>query len=214
VFTGIVEEMGRVVRVTRSGGGLGLHISAREVLVATHIGDSMAVNGVCLTVTGLGAGGFSAQVMPETVNRTTLGSVAAGDWVNLERARQIGGRLGGHLVTGHIDGLAEVVAVRSQVASRVLRFRAPSQCLRYVVPKGSITLDGVSLTVAENSGDTFAVALIPHTMAHTTLGRCAVGARVNFESDLIGKYVDRLLGSAAPSSGVTEQFLKKVGFWE
>lgn len=194
MFTGLVEELGRVKAARGGAGGLQLVIGARMAGQA-RVGESISVNGVCLTVTGRGDGFFTAEVMPETVRRTTLGSLRAGDPVNLERSLQVGGRLGGHLVTGHIDGVGTVTSREREGSSVVLVIRGPEEVHRYLVPKGSVAVDGVSLTVAALTGDGFLVSLIPHTAGVTTLGGKSPGDRVNLEADLIGKYVERLLGA-------------------
>lgn len=206
LFSGLVEELGRVTRVERQGEARVLVIQAQVVLAGTRPGDSIAVNGACLTVRTLTDGGFSADVMPETVRVTTLGRLHPGDRVNLERALRLGDRLGGHLVTGHVDGVGEVR--RRQPLDNafsphripdaagtpcILEIGAPPQVARYLVPKGSVAVDGVSLTVVSHDEAVFRVSLIPHTAAATTLGRVRPGDRVNLEADLLGKYVERLM---------------------
>jgi riboflavin synthase len=185
VFTGIVEELGRVRR--RHGGRF--EFEAATVLEGLHVGDSVAHNGCCLTVVDVGAGWYAVDVVDETLRRTTLGELAAGDPVNLERPVRLSDRLGGHLVQGHVDAVGEVVRPAPD-----LRVRMPSELARYVVEKGSITVDGASLTVVEAGPDTFSVAIIPHTAAQTTLGHRQAGDRVNLEVDVVAKYVERLLG--------------------
>ena len=194
MFTGIVEEQGRVRGVTPNEGGARLVIDANAVLDDAELGASIAVNGCCLTVTDFDAGSFAADAVIETLARTNLGDLAAGDPVNLERPLRLADRLGGHLVQGHVDATG-VVRDRAPEpdGSTMITIEAPDRVLRYVVHKGSITVDGVSLTVARCDDDAFAVALIPHTLAVTTLGTRAVGARVNLEVDLVAKYVEALV---------------------
>lgn len=196
MFTGIVEELGVVRAITPRAGGARLDIGATTVLDDATIGASIAVNGCCLTVVELGDGAWSADAVVETLARTNLGDLAAGDPVNLERPVRLADRLGGHLVQGHVDGTGVVLEREPQSDGSVLVwFDGPPEVTRYVVHKGSITVDGISLTVAETAGDRFAVAVIPHTLSVTTLGTRAVGARVNLEADLVAKYVERLLPS-------------------
>jgi riboflavin synthase len=194
VFTGIVEELGTVRRVHPVGGGARIEIAATQVLADTAIGASIAVNGCCLTVVELGEGGFAADAVTETLRRTSLGALTAGDPVNLERPVRVDDRLGGHLVQGHVDAVGTIRAREPNAdGSQRVAFAAPDAVLRYVVEKGSITVDGVSLTVAEVLTDGFAVAVIPHTLAVTTLGAKAPGDGVNLEVDVIAKYVERLM---------------------
>jgi riboflavin synthase len=198
VFTGLVEGQGTVASVERVPGPLGaalrLHVLA-PWLDGLGEGDSVAVSGCCLTVTGLPDGGFTADVVGETVERTALGRLAPGDRVNLERPLAVGDRLGGHLVQGHVDGVGQVLAVEAAGDGSVLRVRLAAELARYVVVKGSIAVDGVSLTVTGTGPDWFSVALIPHTRQVTTLGARAAGDPVHLEVDVLAKYVERL---AAP----------------
>jgi len=196
MFTGIVEELGRVRANEPHEGGTRIEIECRAVLDDAVIGASIAVNGCCLTVVELADGWWAADVQRESVNRTTLGDLAAGDPVNLERPVRLADRLGGHLVQGHVDAVGEVSARDALPdGSTRVSVRVPPEVVRYVVEKGSITIDGVSLTVTDvDDGDaTVAVALIPHTLDVTTLGPAVVGTRVNLEVDLVAKYVERLL---------------------
>ncbi|MEV6814883.1 riboflavin synthase [Micromonospora sp. NPDC051296] len=205
MFTGIVEELGEVVGVTPTAQDSAL-VAVRGPLVTSDArhGDSIAVNGVCLTVVDVDGGVFTADVMGETLRRSALGALRAGDRVNLERAAALGSRLGGHLVQGHVDGVGEVLAREPAERWETVRFRLPATLSRYVVEKGSITVDGVSLTVAEVGPDWFAVGLIPTTLSLTTLGARAVGDSVNLEMDVLAKYVERLLGArAADGAGPT-----------
>ncbi|MFG2062846.1 riboflavin synthase [Micromonospora sp. NPDC048871] len=199
MFTGIVEELGEVVGVTPTAQDSAL-VAVRGPLVTSDArhGDSIAVNGVCLTVVEVDGGVFTADVMGETLRRSALGGLRPGDGVNLERAAALGSRLGGHLVQGHVDGVGEVLAREPAPRWETVRFRLPAGLSRYVVEKGSITIDGVSLTVAEVGTDWFTVGLIPTTLALTTLGTRAVGDPVNLEVDVLAKYVERLLGTNPP----------------
>ena len=195
MFTGIVEEVGTVAEITGPPGPQ-LTVTCNTVLGDTKIGDSINVNGCCLTVVKMGDGSFTADMMGETLARTALGELAPGAHVNLERALQLSGRLGGHLVQGHVDGVGEIVEMTPQQSEHgdrwtVMRCAMPSAVARYVVEKGSITVVGVSLTVTDADGVTFGVGLIPHTMAVTVLGGRAVGDRVNLETDVIAKYTEQ-----------------------
>ncbi len=192
MFTGIVVERGSVRRSRTRGGVLDLEIDAVGVARALDVGDSVAVSGACLTATATSRRRFSAEVVPETVARTTLGDLQRGDRVNLELPLRMTDRLGGHLVQGHVDGVARAARVEVEDDVRRVWFSAGDDVLRYLVHKGSVALDGVSLTVVEVGRETFQVALIPHTLRATTLGDISSGARVNVEVDIIAKYVERL----------------------
>ena len=216
MFTGIIEEVGEGRRVLSGGTAGEIAIRAKTVLEGTKLGDSIAVNGVCLTVTGLLGDGFTADVMPETLRRTNLGRLGSGSKVNLERAIAAEGRFGGHIVSGHIDGVGTIRSQRREANAVWLTIAAPKDILQLIVMKGSIAIDGVSLTVADLTADTFAVSIIPHTAAQTILLTKPAGEPVNLENDVIGKYVRRLLNpyqQAYPqSSGITEEFLMQYGF--
>lgn len=217
MFTGIVEEMGTVRRVTMGGSSAVLEIRAEIVLEGTKIGDSIAVNGVCLTVTTLTGNGFTADVMAETLRRSSLAELHPGSRVNLERAMAMNGRFGGHIVSGHIDGTGTITRMEQEDNAVWLTVAADPKLLRYIVEKGSIAIDGVSLTVAAAGERDFQVSLIPHTGSQTTLLSKGIGAVVNLENDVIGKYVERLLcgssGKKAPErAGVTAEFLAEYGF--
>ncbi|QJY48483.1 riboflavin synthase [Pseudonocardia broussonetiae] len=197
MFTGIVEEMGEVIAVRESAEVVVFTVRGPVVTGDAGHGDSIAVNGVCLTVIdpqGSTDGTFSVELVPETLARSSLGAVREGTAVNLERAVPVSGRLGGHIVQGHVDGVATLVSRTPAERSDELAFSLPPDLARYVVEKGSITVDGVSLTVASVGPDSFTVALIPTTLAHTTLGARAVGDTVNIEVDVLAKYVERLVG--------------------
>ncbi len=207
MFTGIIEEVGVIVR--RSGPDLA--IMAEKVLEGLQLGDSVAVNGVCLTVAALNPDGFVMQVSPETFKRTTLGGLRAGHAVNLERAMAAGGRFGGHFVQGHVDGVGQVDGVTPQGDFSLWRFRAPAEVARYLVPKGSVTVDGISLTVVDPEGDSFAVAVIPTTVSETALSGKRAGDAVNLEADMIGKHIYHYLKGGA-GEGMTVDFLARHGF--
>jgi riboflavin synthase len=193
MFTGIVEERGRITSVEPLGDAVRVTISAHDVLEGTRHGDSIAVNGVCLTVVDFDATSFSADVMQETLNRSSLSATSAGSQVNLERAARLDSRIGGHLVQGHVDGTGTVLSIEPSEHWTLVRFSLPEGFGRYVVEKGSITVDGVSLTVVDAARDSFSVSLIPTTLQVTTLGDRTVGDRVNLEVDAIAKYVERLM---------------------
>jgi riboflavin synthase len=194
MFSGIVEEIGEVhAATTDAAQGNALTIGCRVAIEGARIGDSIAVNGVCLTVTALLDAGFTAGLSPETLRRTNLGRLRVGDPVNLERSLALGGRLGGHYVQGHIDGVGQIVAVTPEGDSRRVAIRPPPGLMRYIVEKGYVAVDGVSLTVAALDHDTFTVALIAHTQQAVIMGRQGVGAPVNIEVDVIAKYVERLV---------------------
>ena len=222
MFTGIVEELGSVRRVLPSSCAGKIVIAARKVLEGTQVGDSIAVNGVCLTVVELGSDEFTADVMPETLRKTGLGQLKAGDPVDLERAMAADGRFGGHIVSGHIDGTGRIKEVRPEQNAQIVTIEAPRHILDLVVEKGSIAIDGISLTVASVSPTTFSVSIIPHTAAQTVLLKKRAGDIVNLENDIIGKYVQKLLGSAvgagasaadaASSSGLSLEYLQANGF--
>lgn len=215
MFTGIIEETGTLLSVRGDASGVRLEIAASKVLEDTAPGDSIAVNGVCLTVTP-GDGRFTADAMPETLRRTSLHALAPGARVNLERAVAAGGRLGGHLVSGHVDACGRVISLMRDGIAELLRVQLPSGVARYVAVKGSVALDGVSLTVTAVEDAGLTVSLIPHTRAATTLGLLRPGSPVNVEVDMVARYVERLLSApgsgAAGQRGLTMEFLKENGF--
>ena len=219
MFTGLIEEVGRVASTTRptSGGqgGVRLGVVAKILDEPMPLGASLAVNGVCLTVVTARHGHVELDVGPETIARTTLGSIATGSPVNLERAMKLGDRLGGHLVQGHVDGVGRIVAAQARGEAWDVRVAMPQPLLRYVIEKGSICVDGISLTVNTLESDGFWISLIPHSQSLTTLKDKAPGDSVNLEVDLIGKYVERLLGPRVEpkgASGVTLKTLEEAGF--
>ena len=205
MFTGIVEEIGSI-RAARPGQ---LLIAAQKVLEDTRPGDSIAVNGVCLTVTEFAPDYFSVEVMPETLQRTNLGALRSGDGVNLERPLAVGGRFGGHFVQGHVDGVGRVRSVTPQGGALVLKFEAIPEITRYVVEKGFIAVDGVSLTVVQCNSTSFGVSLVRYTLENTTLSVRRPGDTMNLEVDIIAKYVERLREGG---TGITKEFLAEHGF--
>lgn len=215
MFTGIIEEIGTVERIKRGAHSAVLTIGARAVLEGTKIGDSIAVNGICLTVRLLGGGSFSADVMHETLNRSALAGLSAGDHVNLERAMPADGRFGGHIVAGHVDGVGKITRVRRDDTAVWYTIEAARPVLRYVVEKGSVAIDGISLTVAAVTETDFSVSVIPHTAAKTVLGERRAGDSVNLETDVVGKYVEKLLAPAPErreGGAITREFLSRYGF--
>lgn len=211
MFTGLVEETGVVRAVRRSGRSLHLTVGARKVLEGTRIGDSIAVNGVCLTVVALDHDSFTADVMPETYEKTNLKQSPVGALVNLERTMALGDRFGGHIVQGHVDGTGTILSMERDEIAVWVTVRAPADILRYVVPKGSIAIDGISLTVVDVAEDRFRVSLIPHTFAVTAMCRRRPGDVVNLETDILAKYVERML---AGQSRIDESFLRQHGFMD
>lgn len=206
MFTGIVEEIGIVREVGRDH----LTFQAQRVIEGTKIGDSIAVNGVCLTIVSLQNDGFSVDVMPETLRRTSLGRLHYGDKVNLERAVVLGGRLGGHMVLGHVDEVGEVLDVSNEEGARIVRISAPAELVPYMVDKGFVAVDGVSLTIADVDDSSFVVSLVAYTMEHTTLGKKRPGDAVNLEADVIGKYVQNLEQQRKRS--LSMELLREYGF--
>ncbi len=217
MFTGIVEEIGKVKSIKKGTNSAILEIEARLVLEGTKLGDSIAVNGICLTVTDLTANSFRADVMHETLNRSALKSAKAGMKVNLERAMLAGGRFGGHIVSGHVDGVGKIKSIKKDDNAILYRIEAEGKILRYIVEKGSITIDGISLTVADVTGRDFMISAIPHTVAQTILSEKKVGDYVNLENDIIGKYVEKLMTPEGQNkqenkSKISKEFLLANGF--
>lgn len=218
MFTGIIEETGTIRKVISGSISGSIEIQASKVLEGTNIGDSIAVNGVCLTVTSIRGGSFTADVMAETLRRTNLGSLKAGSAVNLERAMAADGRFGGHIVSGHIDGTGTVETITPEGNAVWVSITCATGILRLIVEKGSICIDGISLTVAYVDDTRFKVSIIPHTGEQTTLLKRKPGDHVNLENDVVGKYVEKLLtpytkaGEPESGSGITLDFLSKYGF--
>lgn len=215
MFTGIVEEVGVIERIQRGRLSAVLSIQAEKILRDINVGDSIAVNGVCLTVTSFTARSFQADVMHETLDRSSLAGLTGGSHVNLERAMPANGRFGGHIVAGHVDGVGKIISVRRDDTAVWYRIQASPQILRYIVEKGSVAIDGISLTVARLGKEDFSVSAIPHTVQITTLGERRAGDLVNLENDVVGKYVERFLLSAAEpqkASGISMEFLTRCGY--
>lgn len=206
MFTGIIKEVGKVLEAPPGK----LVVSAGKVMSGMEAGQSIAVNGVCLTVTGFDERSFSVEVMPQTLRHTNLGKLAPGEKVNLENALALGGQVGGHLVQGHVDATGRVAAITREGEARLIKVSAPPEVMRYVVDKGFIAVSGVSLTVADIGRDWFGVSIVGHTLASTTIASWRAGTEVNLEADIIGKYVAKMV--AARTGGITEGFLQEHGF--
>jgi riboflavin synthase len=217
MFTGIIEEVG-ILEEFSTGNGFGvMKIKCNEVLKETKIGDSIATNGVCLTVKEKSPYSFKAEVMGETLAKSNLGNLKVGDKLNLERALRLSDRLGGHIVSGHIDGVGTIVSIKEESNGTWFTISAPKEVLRYIIYKGSIGIDGISLTVAYVDDEVFKVSVIPHTLDNTILPDKKVNSKVNLECDLIGKYVEKLFGGKdekgeEEKSGITMEFLRNNGF--
>lgn len=217
MFTGIIEEVGTLEKII-TGNGFGImKVKCSKVLEDTQIGDSIATNGVCLTVREKDAFSFSADVMGETLAKTNLGSLKIGDKLNLERALRLSDRLGGHIVSGHIDGIGEIVSIKEENDGTWLTISAPQEMLRYVIYKGSISIDGISLTVAYVDNEVFKVSVIPHTLENTILHNKKISSKVNLECDLVGRYIEKLFSPKDEKeennkSNITMEFLKNNGF--
>jgi riboflavin synthase len=215
MFTGIIEEVGKLKSIKHGANSSVLTIQASKVLEETKLGDSIAVNGVCLTVTGMDGGCFDADVMAESLRRTNLGDLTPGSPLNLERALALNSRLGGHIVSGHIDGTGTLVSFKKEDVATVVTIQTSPELLRYMLVKGSIAIDGVSLTITEVTDTTFSVSLIPHTKKETILLMKKTGDTVNLETDVIGKYVEKLLRIDKPEvqeSVLDMDFLAENGF--
>ncbi len=213
MFTGIIEEIGLIKQVCNGAHSAILQIQAEKVRHGLKIGDSVAVNGVCLTVTTLFSQGFCADVMHETLNRSSLSLLRSGSPVNLERAMPANGRFDGHIVAGHVDDVGKIIDIKRDDNAIWYTIEAASPVMRYIVEKGSIAIDGISLTVAGLTPDTFRVSVIPHTAQVTTLGMRHIGDTVNLENDIIGKYIERFVNSAArPKSTLTRDWLLQHGY--
>lgn len=215
MFTGIIEEIGKVTQIQKGTHSAILQIQAKIVLEQLKIGDSVAVNGVCLTVTSISSHSFTADVMHETLNRSALSALTCGSSVNLERAMPANGRFDGHIVAGHVDGIGKVMQIRRDDNAVWYTIQANSSIMHYIVEKGSIAIDGISLTVASLSADFFCVSILPHTAKVTTLGMRKIGDTVNLENDIIGKYVEKFLMPTAPTSQkntFTREWLLQHGY--
>ncbi|MDD6217223.1 MAG: riboflavin synthase [Roseburia sp.] len=215
MFTGIVEEIGTVEAVRKGASSAAMRIGAKEILSDIKVGDSIAVNGICMTVTSFDGKGFWVDVMPETLSRSSIGKAARGSAVNLERAMLCGGRFGGHIVSGHIDGTGTILEVQADDNAVWYTIAAEKGVMRYIVEKGSVAIDGISLTVAKVQEERFSVSVIPHTREKTILSRKKAGDIVNLENDVIGKYVEKLLqtpDTEKKPSNISKEFLLKNGF--
>jgi len=212
LFTGLIEEVGVIEGIRDEGGGLRFSVSGQIVTEGLEVDDSIAVDGVCLTVVSCHDASFDVVAVEETLRKTTLGRLRAGSRVNLERALRPTDRLGGHFVQGHVDGVGRVSGWQPQKGGRLLCVELPRALMKYVIPHGSIALDGVSLTVARLEGSQVTISLIPHTLEKTTLGMKRVGDELNVEADLLGKYVERLLNPSEDGEPITEERLKSFGY--
>lgn len=216
MFTGIVEEMGKIVRVEKGAKSSRLTVSGDKIFSDLKLGDSVATNGVCLTVTSFSKGIFTADVMNETLKRSNLGELRQGSMVNLERAMIAKGRFGGHIVSGHIDGTGVITKIEQDDIAVWYTIRADRKIMKYIIEKGSVAIDGISLTIAKVTDNDFSVSLIPHTAKETVLGYKKTGDTVNLENDVVGKYIEHFLSfkeePETKSSGITKEFLLKAGF--
>lgn len=214
IFTGIIEEIGEINKINRGSNSFQLYISAQKVVSDVSTGDSICVNGVCLTVIEFGKNYFAADVMPETVEKTTLKNLKSGQRVNLERALRLEDRMGGHIVQGHVDGVGTILQKETLDIAVIYKIQAPANVLKYTVPKGSIAIDGISLTVIDVYSDSFTVSLIPHTAQLTILGSKKSGDQVNLETDIIGRYIEKFLkaGDEKKESKLNMGFLTEHGF--
>ena len=212
MFTGIIEEIGMVQTIRRGTSSSMIIFEANVVLEDARKGDSIAVNGVCLTIISFSGSCFTVDIMHETLKRSSLSSLRPGDSVNLERAMPALGRFGGHIVAGHIDGTGKITAVRKDDNAVWYTIQTSSNLSRYIIEKGSIAVDGVSLTVASIAGNQFSVSVIPHTVKNTILSQKGAGDCVNLENDCIGRYVEKLLGMAPQQSSITKDFIMKFGY--
>ncbi len=215
MFTGIVEEVGKIQSVKTGTNSSVLTISGSVIFSDLHLGDSIAVNGVCLTASSFTMNSFTADVMHETLNRSSLGKLKSGSHVNLERAMPASGRFGGHMVSGHIDGTGQITSIKKEGKATWYTIKSDRSILKYIVEKGSVAIDGISLTVGKVSHDDFSVSIIPHTAKSTILSEKVVGDLVNLENDIIGKYIEKLLHQfdlPKVESGITREFMTKFGY--
>jgi len=215
MFTGIIEEIGTIQGVRKGTNSSSLTIQGDVIFNDLKLGDSVAVNGVCLTVAELSKNTFTADVMHETLKRSSIGALNAGSHVNLERAMPADGRFGGHIVTGHIDGTGVITDVKKDDNATIYTIRAEDKTMKYIVEKGSVAIDGISLTIATAASESFTVSIIPHTSKSTILSEKSIGDTVNLENDVIGKYVEKLMDyerDEKPKSNITREFLTKYGY--
>lgn len=212
MFTGIIEEVGTIKNISKGTHSIKLTIMATKVLEGSQIGDSIAVNGVCLTITSMGKNYFTADIMPESLRKTSMTNLTSGDKVNLERALTLSTRLGGHIVSGHIDGTGQIIALKRDDNAMRVTIEAEAKIMKYIIAQGSVALDGVSLTVANVGKENFTVSLIPHTGEVTTLLSKHVGSTINIENDVIGKYVERLLQFKDKQTDKQQQSSLSLGF--
>ena len=212
MFTGIIEEVGRIEKISIEGRNLKLRIKASKTLSDLKVGDSININGACQTVIAADSDSFTVEAVEETLRKTNLSGLKRNDGVNLERAVRLSDRLGGHLVTGHIDCVGKLKSITKKEGSFLCEFQLPEKYLTYLVEKGSVAVDGISLTVVEVKENSFTVAIIPFTLENTTLGAKKIGDSVNIETDLIGKYVERILASKRDKFEITEEWLKDKGW--
>ena len=209
MFTGIIEEIGTVKAVKKGAKSTSITISGNGLFSDLKLGDSVAANGVCLTVTKLNDNNFTADVMNETLSRSSLGELKIGSLVNLEPAMPINGRYGGHMVSGHIDGMGKIISIQKDGIAFWYKIKADNKIMRYIIEKGSVTIDGISLTVAKAERDNFSVSIIPHTANETTLSGKKIGSVVNLENDIVGKYIEKFMNTP---KDIKKDFLQKHGF--
>ncbi len=212
MFTGIIEEVGKLKRLSKGGKESRIEISCKNILSDLHIGDSIAVNGVCLTVVSFTENSFTADVMNETFHRTNLGQLKTSESVNLERAMAANGRFGGHIVSGHIDGQGIIKSIKPDSNAIWFEIKTEKKILDYIVEKGSIAIDGISLTVARVDASSFYVSIIPHTLSETVLGHKKIGDSVNLENDMVGKYIKSFCENREKGKGLTKEFLLVNGY--
>ncbi|WP_096201041.1 riboflavin synthase [Bacillus sp. FJAT-45350] len=216
MFTGIIEELGTIEKMSQTGDSIVMTIKGKKVLTDTNLGDSIAVNGVCLTVTSFTSSEFTVDLMPETVKNTSLRMLGRGSKVNLERAMAANGRFGGHFVSGHVDGVGEIVSKKSLDNAVYFEIKVPEELRQYFIQKGSVALDGTSLTVFGVTDNTITVSIIPHTLTETLMGEKGIGDIVNLECDVIGKYIEQFISrrfdNNANKSNITSSFLEEHGF--
>ena len=212
MFTGIIEEIGSIQGIQKGAKSSALTIQGNKIFDDLRIGDSVAVNGVCLTAASCNKNSFTADVMHETLQRSAIGALKAGSRVNLERAMPANGRFGGHIVSGHIDGTGEIIKIKRDDNAVWFTIKAADKIMKYIIEKGSIAIDGTSLTVAEVSTVSFSVSIIPHTAKSTIISERSVGDTVNLENDTVGKYIEKLMAYGQTQSGITKEFLAKFGY--